>query len=101
MIASNPGLAIANIMCKVDGAGDAAEAAAWETAHNLTNVMVWADTTDYMFANFGQALGGTYPYTMVVDIETMELVCLQNGGSSGAMSSIQAILNADHPCATY
>ncbi len=100
-MASNPGLAIANILCKVDGPGDAAEAAAWETSYNLTNVMVWGDTADYMYSNFGQALGGTYPFTMVVDIDTMELVYLQTGGSAGAMSSIQAILNADHPCATY
>ena len=101
MIASNPGLAIANILTKQSTAGDAAEAAAWAASHNLTNVMVWGDTADYMFANFGQALGGSYPFTMVVDIDTMELVYLQNGPSAGAASSVQAILNADHPCADY
>jgi hypothetical protein len=100
-MASNPGLAIANILCKVDGPGDAAEAAAWAASYNLTNVMVWGDTTDYMYTNFGQALDGSYPFTMVVDIDTMELVYLQGGDSSGAMSSIQAILNADHTCADY
>jgi len=100
-LASNPGLAIANILCKQAGPGDAAEAAAWAASHNLTNVMVWGDTADYMYTNFGQALGGSYPFTMVVDIDTMELVYLQGGGSSGAMSSIQTILNADHSCADY
>ena len=100
-MASNPGLAILNTLVKQSGPGDAAEAAAWETSYNLTNVLVWADTTSYTYFNFGQVYGGSYPFTMVVDIDTMELVYFQQGNSSGAMSSIQTILSADHPCATY
>ena len=100
-MSSNPGLIVLNTLVKQSGNGDAAEAAAWETSHNLTNVLVWADTTSYTYFNFGQALDGSYPFTMVVDIDTMELIYLQVGGSAGAMSSVQAILNADHPCATY
>ncbi len=100
-MASNPGLAVLNTLVKQSGSGDAAEAAAWETTHNLTNVLVWADTTSYTYFNFGQALGGYYPFTMVVDIDTMELVYLLDTSSAEAMSSVQAILNADHTCADY
>ena len=60
---------------------------------------MWADTSDYMYFNFAATLGGAYPHTLVIDIDTMELRYFQLGDVSSARSAINAILSAPHPCA--
>lgn len=90
-------------MCTATGPGSASLAAAWAAQHNLTNVMVWGDTQDYMFNTFlsGAPINGGYPSTMVIDLDTMELTYLQAAQMAQAESAIDAILAADHPCAEY
>jgi hypothetical protein len=64
--------------------------------------MVWGDTTDYMYNTFvASQMGGSYPSTMVIDLDTMELRFFQAGAVDSANSAIQEILDADHPCAEY
>ncbi|MCK9462231.1 MAG: hypothetical protein M0R80_21600 [Proteobacteria bacterium] len=102
-MAARPGLAIINTLSKSDGPGDAAEAASWAAAHDLTNVLVWADTDDIIYSDFASQtlIDGGYPFTMVVDADTMTMTYFQPGQISSASSAIQAILDAEHPCADY
>jgi hypothetical protein len=102
-LAAHPGLAIINTLSKSTGPGDAAEAASWEAAHGLTNVYVWADTTDVIYYDFASqpSIGGGYPFSMVVDVDTMTMTYFSSGGLDYAESAIQAILDAEHPCADY
>ncbi len=102
-LSGKPGLAIVTIMCMSTGPGDADVAASWASDHNLTNVKVWGDTTDYMYANFcSQApYNGSYPSVIVADIDTMQITHGQVGGMSGAEGAIDTILQAEHPCAIY
>ena len=90
-------------MCTASGPGTASEAAAWASGHDLTNGHAWADTTDYLFTNFlsGGSIGGSYPSTMIIDVDTMEMTYLSLGGLDAAESAIQAITSAEHPCADY
>jgi len=61
---------------------------------------VWGDTTDYMYSNFtGPIGGGSYPSTMVIDLDTMTFRQFVQGGVQGAEGTIQQILNEPHPCA--
>ena len=100
-MAQYEGVALANILCRSTGPGDASLAASWSQDHNLTNVMVWGDTTDYMYNTFVAAMGGSYPSTMVVDLDTMELRYFEIGDVHSSTAAIEEILNADHPCAEY
>ena len=102
-MAARPGLAIVNTLTQYDSAGTAEEAAAWQADHDLVNVHVWADTTDDIYYDFASQplIGGGYPFTMVIDVDTMELTYFQPGQISSASSAIQAILDAEHPCADY
>lgn len=102
-MAARPGLAIVNAMTGASAAGTAAEAASWAAAHDLTNVHVWADTTDWFYYQFASqaSIGGGYPFTMVLDVDTMTLTYFQPGQIDAASSAIQAILGAEHPCADY
>ena len=102
-LASKPGLAIVTIMCRATGPGDASLAEEWSTDHGLTEVMVWGDTTDYMYFNFTsqEPLNGSYPSVMVIDIDTMTLTYSQLGGTSSAEAAINSILQDPHPCASY
>jgi len=88
-------------MCTASGPGTASEVASWASTYGLTNVQVWADTTDYMYTNFTSQLGGSYPSTIVVDLDTMTIEYFAQTGIDGATSTIQAILDAEHPCADY
>ena len=86
-------------MCTAAGAGSASLAASWSQQFDLTNVHVWGDTTDYMYNTFASAVGGAYPSTMVVDLDTMELRYFEAGDVTAATSAIADILAAEHPCA--
>jgi len=102
-LAARPGLAIINTLSKSTGPGDAAEAASWAATHGLTNVLVWADTTDVIYNDFASQtlIGGGYPFTMVVDADTMTMTYFQPGQIASAASAISAITSAEHPCAEY
>ena len=56
-----------------------------------------------MYNNFmsGPPANGGYPGTMVIDLDTLTLTEFQPGGVDMVNSAVQAILNADHPCAEY
>jgi hypothetical protein len=90
-------------MCTQSGPGTASEVASWASTYGFTNVKVWADTTDYMYTHFTSqpAIGGGYPSTIVIDLDTMTITYFQPSGIDGAASAIQSILDADHPCASY
>ena len=64
---------------------------------------MWADTGDYFFTNFTQypPISGGYPSAIVIDVDTMTIDYFASGGTSGANSAIQAILDVEHPCADY
>ena len=53
---------------------------------------------DYMFNNFSGAVGGGYPFTMVVDLRTMELVYLDIGDVQAAISSIDSVIANSQEC---
>jgi len=90
---------LVTIMCTASGPGNAQLAAQWQNQFNLTS-MVWGDTTDYMYTNFTAPLGGgSYPSTMVIDLDTMTFTRFVTGGVGGAQQDIQQILDAEHPCA--
>ena len=89
---------VANILCTAQGPGSASLASSWQGTYGLSNVLVWGDTTDYMYNNFAGAVGGGYPFTMVVDLRTMELVYHQIGDVNGANSAVNSVLNDTHPC---
>ena len=91
-------MVLANVMCTSSGPGSASLASSWGSQHNLSNVLVWGDTTDYMYTNFAGAVGGGYPFTMVVDLRTMELVYHQIGDVFSATSSIDGVINNTHEC---
>ena len=90
-------------MCTAVGPGNAQIAQAWQDQFGLTNVEVWGDTTDYFFMNFMSQppANGGYPGSMVIDLDTMTLTSFTAGGPESASAAIDAILNADHPCADY
>jgi len=61
---------------------------------------VWGDTTDYMYTNFcGPLGGGSYPNTMVIELDTMTLTTFQVGQVEAVESKVQQILDDAHPCA--
>ena len=74
-------------------------ASTWESAFGLTNVQVWGDTTDYMYNNFAATLGGSYPNTIVVDIDTMEITYFGPGDVTAAQGAVDEILASPDPCA--
>ena len=90
-------------MTGATAAGTAAEAANWASTYNLTNVHVWADTTDYFYNNFATqtAINGLYPFMIVIDVDNMKITYFALNGIQDAESAIQTILAAGHPCATY
>jgi hypothetical protein len=100
-LASHPGLAIVTIMCTQSGPGTASEVATWASNYGLTNVKVWADTTDYMYTNFTSqpAIGGGYPSTIVIDLDTMTIKYFALTGIESTTSVIDAIYAAADPCA--
>ena len=102
-MASHPGLAIVQTMVTQTGPGNAALAASWAATYGLTNVHVWADTTNYMYWNFTSqpSIGGYYPSTLIIDADTMTMTVLQQTGVSTLTSAVDAILDAEHPCADY
>lgn len=91
-------MVLANIMCTSQGGGTASLASSWESQHGLTNVLVWGDTTDYMFNTFAGAVGGGYPFTMVVDLRTMELVYHDLGDVQAATTAINSVLDNTMEC---
>ena len=90
---------LVTILCRYDGPGTAAVAQAWQQQYNL-QMPVWGDTTDYMYYNFTAPLaGGSYPSTMVLDLDTMTLRQFVTGQVSNVEQAVQQILNEPHPCA--
>ena len=86
-------------MCTSSGPGNAQLAAQWQNQFNLDS-LVWGDTTDYMYTNFtGPLGGGSYPSTMLVDLDTMTFTQFAQGGVQGVEANLQQILAAEHPCA--
>ena len=86
-------------MCTSSGPGSAELANSWQSQHGLQQVLVWGDTTDYMYNNFASQMGGSYPFTMVVKLDTMELTYMSLGDVHSATSAIDDILAAPDPCA--
>ena len=97
---STPGLQIVTLVGANFVPGSASDAASWQAAHQLDQVIVWADTTDYFFWNFAPAGVSMYPSTMVINLDTMEMTYFGLDTIDSASSAIQEIMNADHPCAT-
>ena len=86
-------------MCTAAGPGSAQLAASWQNQYNLQS-LVWGDTTDYMYTNFTASLaGGSYPSSMVVDLDTMTFTDFSTSGVTGIEGALQQILDQDHPCA--
>ena len=86
-------------MCTAAGPGSAQLAASWQNQYNLQS-LVWGDTTDYMYTNFtGPLGGGSYPSTILVDLDTMTFTRFVQGGVVGVEQALQQILDQDHPCA--
>jgi len=52
-----------------------------------------------MYNNFASTLGGVYPNTLVIDLDTMEIRYFEAGDAMGTASVVNGILAADHPCA--
>ena len=52
-----------------------------------------------MYQNFSAQLGGAYPFTMVIKLDTMELTYMSVGDVHSASNAIDAILADPHPCA--
>ena len=91
-------MVLANVLCTASGPGSAALASSWGGQYNLNNVLVWGDTTDYMYTNFAGEVGGGYPFTMVINLRTMELVYHAIGDVTAATSAIDGVLNDAHEC---
>jgi hypothetical protein len=102
-LASHPGLAIVQTMVTQSGPGSASLAASWASTYGLTNVHVWGDTSNYMYYNYTSqpSIDGYYPSTLIIDVDTMTMTVLQQAGVSTLGSAIDAILDAEHPCADY
>lgn len=85
------------------GPGTASEAATWAATYGLTNVHVWADTTNYMYWNYVSqpVIDSYYPSVLIIDADTMTMTVLQQTGVTTQGSAVDAILNAEHPCADY
>ena len=100
---SRPGLALVNTIVLAAGPGTVATAAAWQAQFGFEDVGVWADTTDYIYTTWmsGPPANAGYPGTLVIDVDTMTLAAFNAGGPETASAQIQAILDADHPCAEY
>jgi hypothetical protein len=98
-LSSYDAVEVVQIMCTSAGPGSAALADSWASSFGLTNVQVWGDTTDYMYTNFTSALGGSYPSTLVIELDTMEIASFRVGAVESAASQVEEILAADHPCA--
>lgn len=96
---SSQGVEVVTIMCTSSGPGSAQLAASWTSQHGLDH-MVWGDTTDHMYYTFtGPQMGGNYPSTMVIDLDTMTLRAFQSGDHTGVTSAVDQILSEPHPCA--
>lgn len=52
-----------------------------------------------MYNNFAATLGGSYPNTIVVDIDTMEITYFGAGDVTAAQGAVDEILASPHPCA--
>jgi hypothetical protein len=96
---SSQGVEVVTILCTSSGPGSASLAASWQSQFGL-NHLVWGDTTDYMYSTFtGPQMGGLYPSTMVIDLDTMTLRAFAQGGYSAVTNTVDQILNEPHPCA--
>jgi len=78
-------------------------AASWASTYGLEEVYCWADTTDHIFYTFIQhpPIDLHYPNVVIVDIDTMTITYLGVGDHETGQAAVDAILAADHPCATY
>jgi len=93
------GVEVVTILCTASGPGSAQLANSWTNQHGLQH-RVWGDTTDHMYYNFtSTAMGGQYPSTMVIDLDTMTLRAFELGGYSSVTSAVDQILGEPHPCA--
>ena len=51
-----------------------------------------------MYWTFTSNLGGQYPSTIVVELDTMTIRSFDLGGVGGTTSLVNQILAEDHPC---
>lgn len=88
-------------MCTAAGPGSASLAQSWASAHGLTDVHCWGDTTDYVYANFAAQppISGNYPSVMVVELDTMTLRHIATGGLGTAGTHVADILANVDDCA--
>ncbi len=91
-------VAVVTALSAQSGPGSASLAESWASYFGLTNVQVWADTTSYMYWTFTSNLGGAYPSTIVVELDTMEIRFFGLASVSGATPWVNEILAEDHPC---
>ena len=96
---ANDGVALVQTIKTISGPGSAELASSWASDFGLSDVQVWGDTSDYIAYNFAGAVGWGYPFTIVVDIDTMEITHLGGGDVSLAQDAVDAILADPHPCA--
>ena len=91
-------VAVITALSAQSGPGSASLAASWASYFGLTNVQVWGDTTNHMYWTFTSNVGGQYPSTIVVELDTMTIRSFDLGGVAGATSVVNQILADDHPC---
>ena len=98
---ARPGLQLVQSIVTASGPGNAALANSWNSQFGFQNVIVWGDTTDYIYSTWmSQApFNAGYPGSMVIDIDTMSLTYASPGGPEGASGAIQTILDNANECA--
>ena len=98
---ARPGLQLVQSIVTASGPGSAALANTWNSQFGFQDVIVWGDTTDYIYSTWmsGPPANGGYPGSMVIDVDTMTLTAFNAGGPESSTSAVQAILDAPHPCA--
>lgn len=87
------------IMCTSSGPGSADLAGRWASDFGLSGVQVWGDTTDHMFYTYIEGLGGSYPTTAVIELDTMKIRYFRTGSVETATAWVNEVLAEDHPCA--
>jgi hypothetical protein len=98
---SRPGLQLVQTIVTASGPGSAALAQTWQSQFNFQDVVVWGDTTDFIYSTWmsGPPANGGYPAHLVIELDTMTLTAFNSGGPEGGSSAVQAILDNPHPCA--
>ena len=99
-MAANDDVALVQTLCTSTGPGSAELADWWASNFGMNDVAVWGDTQDYLFANFSAQTGGGYPNSIIVDLDTMEILSVSGGGPTALEGTINGFLSDEpHPCA--